>query len=92
MGFTATLNLSIPVSAGGHSERDRIGAKSASDLYNIPLLSAELEKSCANAQQKLESLAKKAGLKPKGRPDLNYGFHGGADGSIDMWFQIQAEQ
>ena len=91
MAFSATLTLTVPLSAAGHAERDRIGARDVSDLSAMPAISTELERNCAAAQQKLEALAKKAGLKPKGRPDLNYGLHGGASGPITMWFQIQAE-
>lgn len=90
MKFEATLTARVAASAAAHDDRDRAQAKSVNDLYSISSISHELEDGCAEAQRRLESLSKRLGLKPIGRPDLSYGLLGGESGPIEMWYQLRA--
>ena len=97
MSYLAVFTYKQPMSQKAHDYRDEM-VKTFKDVKGVwidvfafePLME-ELEKTSRGAQDKLVALSKKAGLKPKGRPDLSYGIHGDKEGPLEMWFSIQAE-
>jgi hypothetical protein len=101
MSFQITLTYTQPMSSEAHSTRDQyVNENPNKDIYQVyihssPYFNKELEKNVEQAEVKLMSLAKKAGLKPKMRnetkPETLYGLYGGDTGPLEMWFQIQAE-
>lgn len=102
MNIHAIITITTPASAAVHQERDDLikamqefalphGLQvRVCDALDRPVASRELEAGCAGAQGRLQAIAKKAGLTPKGRPDLGYGVHGGMTGPIEFWYQITA--
>jgi hypothetical protein len=92
MALKATITVTMPVSDAGHRARDEfVKSNDCRDIWKITELVSELESKSGAGQQRAVAVAKKAGLKPVGRPDLNYGLHGGTSGPIEMWFQVTAE-
>ena len=91
MTYYATLGFKQPMSQKSHEYRDAIVKDFKGvyfDIYQLEPLLKELENNTDSARNKLKALAKKAGLQISDKPDLSYGYNGGKEGPLVMWFQI----
>ncbi len=93
MKIHAILTTYLPASDKAHKARDLSlisKEKAFIDLWDIKEVVKDLEEKADKGQSIVVALAKKAGLKPIGRPDLHYGTNGCEIGPIEHWYQIVA--
>jgi hypothetical protein len=100
--LSATLHVEMVASDKAHADRDTkikpfldlekpAGVHIYYDLFLNKVVTDELEKNKAGAEQRLVAEAKKLGLKPVGAPDLSYTIYGNEEGPIEFSYSIRAE-
>jgi hypothetical protein len=86
--YSMSLTRSDAAPQEVHARRDELNLASAFQLADDRLISDHLRRYANGVEAALDSVAKKAGLKPSDK-GLQYGIHGNLSGPISFWAQKQ---